>query len=258
MSFTVLLNRRPKNAASSYPTAWSHGEPGPQTRPVRSHGRRRAPRLLRRRPAQGTAERYVREWLNSQAAAGYLSYHADTGTYELGPEEAEVLANPESPVYMPPAWEIPASMWSDEEQTLDAFRTGRGIPWGAHDERLFCGVAAFYRNGYRSQLVPQWISALEGVEERLRRGGRVCDVGCGHGISTVLMAEAYPHSSFWGVDAHPASVEAARARAEERGVEDRVTFQVGTGQTYKMRDLDLVLRPRPVRGGRIRPRCPGG
>lgn len=91
----------------------------------------------------GTAERYVREWLNSQAAAGYLTYHADGGAYELGSEEAEVLANTQSPVYMPPAWEVPASMWSDEEQTLDAFRTGRGVPWGAHDERLFCGVAAF-------------------------------------------------------------------------------------------------------------------
>jgi len=188
----------------------------------------------------GCAERYVREWLNSQAAAGYVIYHAGSGTYELSLEQAAVLADAESPFYMPPAWEVPASMWMDEAQALSAFRSGEGVPWGEHDERLYCGVAAFYRNGYRSQLVPSWIPSLDGVDGRLRGGARVADVGCGHGVSTVLMAEAYPGSRFWGFDSHPASIAAARAHAEEAGVADRVTFEVATAQSYAEGAFDLI------------------
>jgi SAM-dependent methyltransferase len=156
----------------------------------------------------GCDERYVREWLNAQAASGYLAYHAPSGAYELTAEHALVLADD-----VPHAWNIPASMWSDEEKALDAFRTGRGVAWGDHDERMACGVAAFYRNGYRASLVPQWLPALDGVLAQLEAGIRVADVGCGHGHSTLLMAEAFPKSRFFGYDAHAPSVECARTNA---------------------------------------------
>lgn len=161
----------------------------------------------------GCDERYVREWLNAQAASGYLAYHAPSGAYELTAEHALVLADDESPYFVPHAWNIPASMWFDEQKALDAFRTGRGVAWGEHDERMACGVAAFYRNGYRASLVPQWLPALDGVVERLQAGIRVADVGCGHGHSTLLMAEAFPNSRFFGYDAHAPSVECARTNA---------------------------------------------
>ncbi|MEY2535675.1 MAG: hypothetical protein QOF29_3585 [bacterium] len=140
----------------------------------------------------GCAERYVREWLNSQVAAGYVEYDPQAATYELPPEHAAVLADRESPLLLTPAFNVPASMWHDEEQAIRAFRTGEGVPWGAHHERLFCGVAAFFRNAYSGTLVPQWLPALDGVVERLEAGAKVADVGCGHGHSTVLMAQPTP------------------------------------------------------------------
>ena len=170
----------------------------------------------------GCAERYVREWLNAQVAGGYLDYHAVSETYELSPEQALVLADPDSPVFFPNAWQIPASMWSDEEKTVDSFRTGRGVAWGDHDERLHAGVASFYRNAYRGSLVSQWLPSLDGVVERLQAGITVADIGCGHGHSTILMAQAFPRSRFRGFDTHPASIAAARRHAEEAGVADRV------------------------------------
>lgn len=188
----------------------------------------------------GCAERYVREWLNSQAAGGYVVHHASSETYELSPEQAMVLADEESPVFLPPAWDVPASMWFDEEQALHAFRTGEGVPWGEHDDRLYCGVAAFYRNAYQGQLVQHWIPALDGVETKLSAGARVADVGCGHGISTIIMARAYPNSRFWGFDYHWESVEAARQNAREAGVADRVSFQVATAKNYPGEDFDLI------------------
>jgi SAM-dependent methyltransferase len=172
----------------------------------------------------GCAERYVREWLNAQAATGYVRYHAASGTYELTPEQAAVFADRTSPVFFPPAWQVPASMWFDEEKTVRAFRTGEGVAWGDHDARLFCGVAAFYCNGYRANLVAEWLPALEGVVEKLERGAAVADIGCGFGHSTALMAEAFPRSRFWGFDTHAASLDAARRHAAEAGVADRVTF----------------------------------
>jgi SAM-dependent methyltransferase len=131
-------------------------------------------------------------------------------------------------------------MWLDEEQAVRAFRTGEGVPWGAHHDRLFCGIAAFYRNAYRGTLVPQWLPALDGVVERLEAGATVADVGCGHGHSTVLMAEAFPNSRFVGYDAHGASIAAARANALEAGVADRVTFTVATATGYAEQGFDLV------------------
>jgi len=188
----------------------------------------------------GCAERYVREWLNSQAAGGYVVHHPSSATYELPPEQSMVLADEDSPVFMPPAWDVPASMWFDEERSMRAFRTGEGIPWGEHDERLYRGVAAFYRNAYRGQLVQTWLPALEGVEDRLKAGARVADVGCGHGHSTIIMAEAFRDSRFQGFDVHPGSVEAARANARAAGVADRVTFDVAGAESYPRSGFDLI------------------
>lgn len=188
----------------------------------------------------GCAERYVREWLNSQAAGGYVLYHAASATYELTPEQAMVLANEDSPVFLPPAWEVPVSMWLDENKTLEAFRTGQGIGWDTHNERLFAGVAAFYRNGYRNNLVSEWLPALEGVEEKLRSGALVADVGCGHGHSTVIMAEAFPRSRFRGFEYHQGSVEAAQSNAQKSGVSERVTFSVANAKNYPDGKYDLI------------------
>jgi SAM-dependent methyltransferase len=188
----------------------------------------------------GCAERYVREWLGSQVAAGYLEYHPNTATYELPPEHAAVLADPDSPTLLTPAFNVPASMWHDEEQAIRAFKTGEGVPWDAHHDRLYCGVAAFYRNAYQATLVPEWLPALDGVVERLEAGAKVADVGCGHGHSTVLMAQAYPNSRFYGFDPHEESIVAARENAAEAGVADRVTFAIRTATDYTEDSFDLV------------------
>jgi SAM-dependent methyltransferase len=188
----------------------------------------------------GCEERYVREWLNSQVVGGYLVYHEESETYELPAEYVPVLADEESPAFLPPAFEIPASLWFDQERLLDAFRTGDGISWGDHDERLYCGVSVFYRNAYRASLVPEWLPALDGVVEKLERGARVADVGCGHGHSTVLMASAFERSRFVGFDTHDESLEAARANAEEAGVAERVDFQRADAASCAGSDFDLI------------------
>ena len=188
----------------------------------------------------GCAERYVREWLNSQAAGGYVVYHPSSETYELTPEQAKVLADEESPFYIPPAWDVPSSMWFDEDKTIAAFRTGEGVPWGDHDGRLYRGVAAFYNNAYRAQLVQSWLPALDGVVEKLAAGATVADVGCGHGLSTVIMAEAYPNSRFRGFDTHEGSIEAARENARKAGVGGRVRFEVADAKGYPAEGFDLV------------------
>jgi SAM-dependent methyltransferase len=186
------------------------------------------------------AERYVLEWLNSQVAAGYLEYDAEAATYELPVEHAAVLADPDSPTLLTPAFNVPASMWHGEERTIRAFRTGEGVPWSAHHERLFCGVGAFYRNAYAGTLVPQWLPALDGVVELLEAGAKVADVGCGHGHSTVLMAQAFPRSHFYGYDTHAESIAAARSHAAKAGVADRVTFSVANATGYAEDGFDLI------------------
>jgi len=188
----------------------------------------------------GCAERYVREWLNSQVAGGYVAYHPSSQTYELLPEQAVVLADKNSAAYIAPAWEVPASMWIDQSKAIEAFRTGKGVPWSDHDGRLYCGVAAFYRNGYRQQLVPEWLPALDGIVERLTAGATVADIGCGHGHSTILMAEAFPNSRFHGFDPHEGSIAAARENALAAGVAERVQFAVGSAKTFIERGLDLI------------------
>jgi SAM-dependent methyltransferase len=188
----------------------------------------------------GCSERYVREWLNCQAAGGYVDYHAVSDTYELSPEQGLVLADEESPVFVPDAWNVSASMWFDEEKTLHAFRTGKGVAWGEHHERLHCGVAAFYRNGYKASLVSEWLPALDAVVEKLEAGATVADVGCGHGHSTVLMAQAFPRSRFRGFDAHLASIEAARQNAANAGVADRVRFDRALAVDYPDERYELI------------------
>jgi ubiquinone/menaquinone biosynthesis C-methylase UbiE len=186
------------------------------------------------------AERYVREWLNSQVAGGYVAYHKISDSYELTPEQAYVLADEDSPVFMPNAWNVPASMWADEDKAVEAFRTGNGIPWGDHDGRLFCGVAAFYRNGYKASLVPDWLPTLDGVVQKLKAGAKVADIGCGHGHSTVLMAEAFPASQFTGFDAHRDSVAEARNVARKVGVAERTTFTTARANEYPGTGYDLI------------------
>jgi 2-polyprenyl-3-methyl-5-hydroxy-6-metoxy-1,4-benzoquinol methylase len=188
----------------------------------------------------GCAERYVREWLNAQAAGGYLGYHAVSDTYELSPEHAMVLADEHSPVYIPPAWNVPAAMWFDEPKALEAFRTGRGVAWGEHDARMACGVAAFYRNGYRASLVPQWLPALDGVVAHLEAGIEVADVGCGHGHSTLLMAQAFPNSRFHGFDAHAPSIDEARRHAANAGVGQRVDYALARAVDYPDKRYGLI------------------
>ena len=188
----------------------------------------------------GCAPRYVREWLNAQAAGGYVAYHAVSDPYELTPEQALVLADEDSPLYIPHAWNTPASMWFDEHKALEAFRTGKGIAWGDHDGRLFCGVSAFYRNAYRASLLSEWLPALDGVVERLRSGITVADIGCGHGHSTVQMAEAFPNSRFRGFDVHAESIAEARRNAEEAGVVERTQFMTARAADYPGKDYGLI------------------
>lgn len=187
-----------------------------------------------------THERYVLEWLNNQAAGGYVTYDPSSGTYELPDEQAMVLANPESPVFMAPGFDSVSSVWLDEDKVIDAFRTGKGIGWHEHHHRLFCGTEAFFRTGYRFHLTTEWIPALEGVEAKLKAGAKVADVGCGHGASTIVMAQAYPNSTFFGFDYHDESIETARQRAKEAGVADRVKFEVAAAKNFPGSGYDLV------------------
>ncbi|MDM0029178.1 class I SAM-dependent methyltransferase [Variovorax saccharolyticus] len=188
----------------------------------------------------GCAERYVREWLNSQAAGGYLVYHAGSDTYELSGEHALVLADEDSPCFIPHAWNVPAAMWADEHLAIDAFRSGDGVAWGEHDARMSCGVAAFYRNGYRASLVPQWLPALDGVVSQLEAGIEVADVGCGHGHSTLLMAQAFPNSHFSGFDTHAASIGAARAHAAAAGLSSNLAFSLARAVDYPGQRYGLI------------------
>lgn len=188
-----------------------------------------------------THERYVREWLNNQVAGNYISYHEENDTYEMPAEQAMVLANEDSPVYLAPGMvDGVSSMWLDEKLALEAFRSGNGIGWHEHHHRLFSGTEYVFKPGYRANLTNQWIPTLNGVEEKLKAGARVADVGCGHGASTIVMAEAYPESEFFGFDYHDKSIEASRQRAMEAGVEDRVTFEVASAKDFPGNDYDLI------------------
>jgi SAM-dependent methyltransferase len=180
----------------------------------------------------GTTERYVREWLNAQAAGGYVTYDPATKTYELPPEQALALADESSPFFVCGAFQGFASLVRDEPKIREAFKSGAGVGWHEHHHDLFEGTERFFRTGYNTHLVAEWIPALDGVEAKLRAGARVADVGCGLGASTILMAKAFPASQFTGFDYHAESIEAARGRAEDAGVGDRVRFEVAPASGF--------------------------
>ncbi len=182
-----------------------------------------------------TSERYIREWLANQAAGGYLVYDSTTQKYTLPVEHAQALVNENSPAYVAGGFQVLMSMFRDEPKILEIFKTGKGIAWGEHDKDLFEGTERFFRPGYTANLVSSWIPALDNgrIEQKLKHGGLVADVGCGHGISTILMAKAYPNSRFHGFDNHRASIEYARKKAREEGLgEDRIQFEVASSTNY--------------------------
>jgi 2-polyprenyl-3-methyl-5-hydroxy-6-metoxy-1,4-benzoquinol methylase len=188
----------------------------------------------------GTAARYVSEWLASQAAGGYVTYDGASGCYSLTEEQAFTMANEDSPAFLPGAFQLAVAAVKSEGKIEQAFRSGEGVGWHEHDPELFRGTERFFRPGYAANLMTSWIPALDGVEEKLKAGARVADVGCGHGASTILMAKAFPKSTFLGFDYHGRSIEFARKAASEAGVSDRATFEVAKAKDYPGRDYDFV------------------
>jgi SAM-dependent methyltransferase len=199
-------------------------------------GEKLSPAELARRT--GTHERYVREWLSAQAAAGYVDYDDRSNLFSLNAEQAAVFADEDSPAAMCGAFEVLSSFWLDEPKVAEAFRTGRGVPWHDHSKCLFRGTERFFRPGYNANLVSSWLPALEGVVAKLERGAMVADVGCGHGSSTLVMARAFPASQFVGFDYHAASVECARELAADAGLQN-VRFEVADAKNFEGR-YDLV------------------
>ncbi|MDQ1698031.1 MAG: hypothetical protein QOJ03_3384 [Frankiaceae bacterium] len=187
----------------------------------------------------GLDERYLREWLGNQVAGGYVSYDAKTKTYELPEEHAFALADEDSPVFLGGAFDVFGAAWAAEDQVTDAFRTGKGIGWHEQHPRLFRGTERFFRPGYKAHLTAEWIPALDGVEDKLKAGATVADIGCGHGASTIIMAEAYPASRFVGFDYHEPSIDAASKAAATAGVADRAHFEVAAAKDFKG-TFDLV------------------
>ena len=186
----------------------------------------------------GTHERYVREWLSAQAAAGYVDYDDAAGTFCLNPEQAAVFADDDSPASVAGAFEVLSSLWLDEPKVAEAFRHGRGLGWHEHSQCLFRGTERFFRPGYNANLLPSWLPALDGVVDKLTRGATVADVGCGHGASTIVMARAFPNSQFVGFDYHAPSVEAATKAARNAGLTN-VRFEVAHAKSFPGR-FDLV------------------
>ena len=184
----------------------------------------------------GLRERYVREWLSAQAAGGYVTYDPATGAFTLPPEQAFLLLDAD----LPGAFQLSVGSVRDEPKITEAFRSGAGVGWHEHDSGVYEGCERFFRPGYAMNLVSQWIPALNGVKARLDVGGRVADVGCGHGASTIIMAQAFPRATITGFDYHPASIEAARGAADKAGVGGRVSFEVAAAKAYPGTGYDLV------------------
>jgi SAM-dependent methyltransferase len=187
-----------------------------------------------------THERYVREWLNAQAASGYVRYVPERGVYGLTPEQAALFADEAGPAFVVGAFQSATAGGRSVEKLIEAFRSGDGIGWHEHDHALFHGTERFFRTSYAGNLMQSWIPALDGVEAKLKSGARVADIGCGHGASTILMAQAFPASRFIGFDYHPESIEVANRRAREAGVADRCRFEVGRASEFAGRDYDLI------------------
>lgn len=188
----------------------------------------------------GTDERYLREWLASQAAGGYVEYNPKTHKFSMSEEQALTLANEDGPAYLPGAFELALGSLAAVPRIADSFRTGAGMGWNEHEDGVFHGCEKFFRPGYAANLISSWIPALDGVKEKLERGAKVADVGCGKGASTILMAKAYPKSHIFGFDYHDKSIEAAREAAKKAGVGDRVTFAVDSAKKFPGKDYDFV------------------
>jgi SAM-dependent methyltransferase len=188
----------------------------------------------------GAAERYVREWLNAQAAGGYVEYDSETCRYTLPPEQTVALTDEESPAYLPGFFQVAVGSVLDSPRVTEVARSGAGFGWHEHNHDVFHGCERFFRTGYNANLVSSWLPALEGVVEKLGRGALVADVGCGHGSSTILMAKAFPKSTFVGSDYHAGSIETARERAKEAGLDARIRFEVGPATAFPGAGYDLV------------------
>jgi SAM-dependent methyltransferase len=188
----------------------------------------------------GTDVRYLKEWLSAQAASGYAEYDAKSGMFSLTEEQTFALAVEGSPAFIPGAFQIAVAQFKAIPKMAQALRTGAGLGWHEHDASLFHGTERFFRPGYAANLVSQWLPALEGVEAKLKSGARVADVGCGHGASTIIMAQAYPKSEFIGFDYHEPSIVHAREAAKKAGLGDRVRFEVASAKSYPGSDYDLV------------------
>ena len=201
-------------------------------------GERITPEELAKRT--GTNERYVREWLNAQAASGYVEYDAENQSYYMTDEQAFVMTNENNPAYLPGAFILATSALRAVPKMIDRFKTGEGLGWHEHDPDLFCGTELFFRPGYIANLVSAWIPALDGVEAKLNTGAKVADVGCGLGASTIIMAQAYPNSDFIGFDYHDKSIEQANQKAADAGVSDRVKFEVAASKEFPGTGYDLV------------------
>jgi 2-polyprenyl-3-methyl-5-hydroxy-6-metoxy-1,4-benzoquinol methylase len=217
--------------------------------------------------AGGLHERYVREWALAQTANGYVDYDPASEQFSLSPEQAMVFHHRDSPVYLAGAFELAAAMIEAEPKVEECFRHGKGVRWGDHAGCLFCATGAFFRPGYVNNIVQAWIPALDGVEAKLHAGARVADVGCGVGFSTLLMAEAYPQSSFVGYDFHEPSIDEARRHAGDHGLGDRVRFEVATAKDIAEQGFDLITMydclhdmgdPRGCAGHMRRILAPGG
>jgi SAM-dependent methyltransferase len=187
-----------------------------------------------------TDERYLREWLASQAAGGYVTYDEKNDKFSLNAEQAFALAMEDSPAYLPGAFELALGSLAAVPRIAESFRTGAGMGWHEHADGVFHGCEKFFRPGYAANLVSSWIPALSDGKEKLEAGARVADVGCGKGASTLLMAKAFPNSQFWGFDYHDKSIEAARESARRNGVADRVTFEVSKAKDFPGKDYDFV------------------
>lgn len=184
----------------------------------------------------GTHERYVREWLAAQAASGFITFDPQANAFSMSPEQAALLGDPDSPVDMTGAFYMIATVHADEPHLTEAFKTGEGIGWGDHCNCLFCGTERFFKSGYKANLVSAWLPALDGVIEKLERGARVADIGCGHGVSTETMAEAFPNSEFVGYDFHDASIVHAR----ENNGRGNLRFETARAQDFDGKGYDLV------------------
>jgi SAM-dependent methyltransferase len=188
----------------------------------------------------GVSERYVREWLNAQAAGGYVDYDPAGGTYTLPPEQTVALTDDDSPAFLPGFFQIALGTVIDSPNIVESAKSGEGVGWHEHNHDVFDGTERFFRPGYNANLIPSWLPALDGVIAKLEAGAKVADLGCGHGSSTILMAEAFPQSTFVGSDYHQGSIETARKRAATAGVDDRVTFEAEAAADITGTGYDLV------------------